>query len=151
MPYFPQPSLNFIKALSLVKGSKEDIYQQWIRLESRIPWDNLSIDTHDTWWGTCDECESLCKADHWSKKSRKLGQVTGAWRKAYITPIFKTVLEIQGKACHFCFWPMEDSIASRFETLSGCLKVKVVENNQHGFTKAKLFMANLFAFYDKKR
>lgn len=40
------------------------------------------------------------------------------------------------------FWFLEDQTASPFETFkafkqhSGCLKEKVIENNQHGFTKS---------------
>lgn len=69
------------------------------------------IQAHDTWWGASDGCESPSEADHWSKKLRKLGQVLGSRRKAYVTPIFKAVLKIQGKAGHFFFCPLENHVA----------------------------------------
>lgn len=51
-----------------------------------------------------------------SEKSRKLGQVTGAWRKANVAPIFRIVHKSQriisrsafllslGKSCSKSFW-----------------------------------------------
>lgn len=54
-----------------------------------------------------------------------------------LCPSLKQSSKSREKLVIFFFWPLEDRIASPFGTHSGFLKEKVVENNQHGFTRAK--------------